>query len=44
MSKFKYSLTVLNTSVITGYLFLVVYDELGSGNLKEFKSHFSLKR
>ncbi len=26
------------------YWFLVVYDELGSGNRKEFKSHFSLKR
>ncbi|WP_426430568.1 hypothetical protein ACPX19_13535 [Winogradskyella sp. HB-48] len=25
MSKFKYTLTVLNASVITGYLFLIVY-------------------
>ncbi|WP_316662160.1 hypothetical protein [Gilvirhabdus luticola] len=25
MSKFKYSITILNSSVITGYLFLIVY-------------------
>ena len=25
MSKFKYSITILNASVITGYLFLIVY-------------------
>ncbi|WNH12174.1 hypothetical protein [Thalassobellus suaedae] len=37
MSKFKYSLTVLNSSVITGYLFLLVYgimkwDEVSKGD------------
>ena len=25
MSKFKYSLTILNSSVVTGYIFLIVY-------------------
>ena len=25
MSKFKYSITILNSSVVTGYLFLIVY-------------------